>query len=65
MSRETATEMNSPVTRLSSSRLSRSRPGVRFPCRGELQASSGIAMGVLLGAGSWIILAGFTFLVLN
>ena len=32
---------------------------------GALQASSGIAMGVLLGAGTWVVLGGFTFLVMN
>jgi hypothetical protein len=32
---------------------------------GALQASSGIAMGVLLGAGTWVVLGGFTFIIMN
>ncbi len=34
-------------------------------CGGALQASSGIAMGVLLGAGTWVVLGGFTFIIMN
>jgi hypothetical protein len=36
-----------------------------WPCNGALQASSGIAMGVLLGAGTWLVVGGFAFVVIN
>lgn len=36
-----------------------------WPCNGALQASSGIAMGVFLGAGTWLVLGGFAFVVMN
>jgi hypothetical protein len=34
-----------------------------WACGSALQASSGIAMGLLLGAGTWMLLGGFAFIV--
>jgi hypothetical protein len=37
--------------------------GPNWACGSALQASSGIAMGLLLGAGTWMLLGGFAFIV--
>ncbi len=34
-----------------------------WACGRALQPSSGIAMGVLLGAGTWVLLGGFAFII--